>query len=123
MQIDVHENQVVGQTVHNSTLSASAAGHASKLAVCIVECIRQNMECHPDNVRSQIAIVIQMAGDNSEKTSEKSNRDRRRSKFFEELREEKADLPIKIKIENSFSLLQFVGGFESGGWLRCLRSH
>jgi hypothetical protein len=44
MDIDTYENEMIGQTVDDASLSAARSGQASQLAICVIENIRPDMQ-------------------------------------------------------------------------------
>src|SRR5215471_2698680 len=113
---------MIDQTIDDPSLTTLPIGQTGELSVRIVQQVRENMERHADNVRRQVLIKIEMAGDDPEYAAEKRDSDGRHSELRKKLRELKTKLAIKIKIKNALRLANLVGGCEGRRW-RELRSH
>ena len=122
MHVNAGEDQMIDQTVDGAAFSALPIGQAGELAVRIVQRVGADVKQHAGDVCSEIAIEIEMPGNDSENTTQKRDRHRRHAQLREKLCEDKPDLSIEIEIENAFRLAHLVSGFE-GRWLRDLRSH
>jgi hypothetical protein len=70
MQVNAREDQVIDQTIDDSSLSTLPAGQARELPVRVVQQIGENMKRHAGNVRRQVLIKIEMPGDDPENAAE-----------------------------------------------------
>src|SRR5215475_10240405 len=113
---------MIDQTIDDPSVTTLPAGQARELPIRVVQQIGENMKRHAGNVRREVLIKIEMAGDDPKNAAEKRDPDRRHSEFGKKSRELKTKLAIKIKIKNALRLANLVGGCEGRRW-RELRSH
>src|SRR5882762_1429090 len=107
MQINAHKDQVVGDAVNDAAFAALPTCQSRELPVCIVECVRANMEHHPGNVDAEIAIEIKVSGNNPEDAGQEANGRRSHLQLREKLSQAEPYWPVKIKIQNSLDLARF----------------
>ena len=50
MQVNADEDQMVGDAVNDTSLAALPMRQTRELSIRVIECIRANVERHPDNV-------------------------------------------------------------------------
>src|SRR5215472_2519203 len=114
MQVNANEDQMVGNAVNDAAFTAFPAGQSCQLPVCIVEGIRANMEHHPPNVDAEIAVEIEVSGNNSETASQEAHGRRSHLQLREKLGEAETYWPVKMKIQNSLDFSRFESRFDPG---------
>src|SRR5262249_795764 len=120
MDVNADEDQVVGNAVNDTTLPAFPMRQTRKLAVRVIECIRANMEHHPDNVDAQITIEIKVSGNDAKDAGQHAHGHRRHLQPRENSSEAKPYGPVKMKIEDSFDVARFESRFDF--WRRCVNN-
>ena len=114
MEVDTHPDKVIGEAVDDAPGPAFPVRKARKLAIGVVESVGADVQDHAGDIRAQIAIVVEVPGDNSNDAAEKAHRCRRHPQLFEEGRQAKTDLPVKMDVDPTFELARFVGCFDYG---------
>src|SRR6266851_4468032 len=112
MDVDTYPDKVIGQTVNDAAHPAFPVREARKLAIGVVESVGTDVQHHAGDIRAQIAIVVEMPGDNSNDAAEEAYCCRRHPQLLEEGRQAKTDLPVKMDIYPTFELARFVGCFD-----------
>ena len=114
MDVDTYPDKVIGQTVNDAARPAFPIREACELAIGVVESVGTDVQHHASDIRAQIAIVVEMPGDNSNDAAEEAYCCRRHPQLFEEGRQAKTDLPVKMDVDPTFELARFVGCFDCG---------
>ena len=114
MNVDTYPDQVIGQTVDDATRPTFPVGKARKLAIGVVESVGADMEQHAGDIHAQIAIVVEVSRDHSQKTAEEAHCWRRHFQLLEEGRQVKADFPVKADVDPAFEFARLVCRFDCG---------
>jgi hypothetical protein len=109
MNVNAQPNNMIDNRIENPSGPALLIRQASELAVRVIENIRHNVEKHSGQIDGKSLIEIKMAGDDTEQSADESDCRRREVQSRKELRQAKADSPIKEKIDNPLELARFVG--------------
>src|SRR6202035_3249310 len=97
VHINAHENQMIHKTIEDPAFPTLPAGQARELTIGIVERVGPDVKGHADNVGSEVAIVIQMTGDDSEETAQDRHRHGTQSEFSKNLSKAEPNPSIKVK--------------------------
>ena len=95
---------MIDKTIYDTTISAPPAGQARELTIGIVERIGPDVKGHADNFGSEVAIVIQMTGNDSEETAQDRHRHGTQSESSKNLSKAEPNPSIKVKVEKPFRL-------------------
>src|SRR5256885_12532302 len=112
MQVNTDENQVIGNAVNDAALAAFPMRQACELPVCVIECIRANLEHHSCDVDAQVAIEVKVPRDDAKDAGQQTYARGRHPEPRKNLGQPKPYWPVEIKIENSLDFACFESRFD-----------
>src|SRR4029077_4968713 len=84
-----------------------------KLAVCVIQRVRANMERHANDVDTEITIVIKVSRNYAADTGKQGHSSRRHLQLREPFGQTESYRPVKVQIENTFHLTRFVSALDA----------
>ena len=114
MQINSKPDDVIHETIEKSTGAALAIQQSRELPICVVHSVRNHVQANSEQIQAEIAVIIEVTGDNSEGATEQCHSGGADIALREPLRQLKADLAIKMTIDEGFDFARLVSCFDGG---------
>ena len=106
---------MVDHGIENPSGHALLIGQAGKLAIRIIENVRNYMQSHSDEIDGERAIEIKMTGNDPKYSANDRDGSRREFQVRKKSREIKTNSSIEEKIDKTFELARFVSRLDRLG--------
>src|SRR2546423_12053874 len=112
MQINSKPDDVIHETIEKATGPALAIQQSRELPICVVHSVRNHVQANSEQIQAEIAVIIEVTGDNSEGATEQCHSGGADISFREPLRHLKTDPAIKKTIDQGLHLARPLSWFD-----------
>src|SRR5438105_2265333 len=112
MDVNTQPNNMIDNRIENASGPALLIRQASKLSICVIKNVRDDVKKHSDQIDGKGLIKIKMTGDDAEDSADDSDGRWCEIQSRKKLRQRKANTSIKRKIDNPLDLARFVSRID-----------